>query len=61
MFLNPEVIKPEIIENNELQKEELISYLCTENDFSEERISNTIKKLDKVEEQESETLDKWFN
>ena len=61
MFLNPEVIKPEIIENNELQKEELISYLCTENDFSEERISNTIKKLDKEEEQESETLDKWFN
>nr|AIE95883.1 flap endonuclease-1 (FEN1, RAD2) [uncultured marine thaumarchaeote AD1000_71_A04]AIF10871.1 flap endonuclease-1 (FEN1, RAD2) [uncultured marine thaumarchaeote KM3_47_C08] len=61
MFLNPDVIKPEIIENKELKKEELISYLCDENDFSEERISNTIKKLDKVEEQQSETLDKWFN
>ena len=61
MFLNPDVSKPEIIENKELKKEELISYLCDENDFSEERISNTIKKLDKVEEQQSETLDKWFN
>ena len=61
MFLNPDFIKPEIIENKELKKEELISYLCDENDFSEERISNTIKKLDKVEEQQSETLDKWFN
>ena len=61
MFLNPDVSKPEIIENKELKKEELISYLCDENDFSEERISNNIKKLDKVEEQSSETLDKWFN
>ena len=61
MFLNPDVIKPEIIEKKELKEEELISYLCDENDFSEERISNTIKKLDKVEEQQSETLDKWFN
>ena len=61
MFLNPDVIKPEIIEKKELQKEELISYLCDDNDFSKERISNTIKKLDKVEEKPSETLDKWFN
>ena len=45
----------------ELQKEELITYLCDDNDFSKERISNTIKKLDKVEEQSSETLDTWFN
>ncbi|MBH59242.1 MAG: flap endonuclease-1 [Thaumarchaeota archaeon] len=61
MFLNPDVIKPEIIENKELQKEKLISYLCDENDFSVERISNTLKKIEKVEENKSETLDKWFN
>ena len=61
MFLNPDVIKPEIIENKELQKEKLISYLCDENDFSVERISNTLKKIEKVQENKSETLDKWFN
>ena len=61
MFLNPEVVKPEISDKKEIQKEKLISYLCDDNDFSTDRISNMIKKLDKVEEQKSESLDKWFN
>jgi flap endonuclease-1 len=61
MLLNPEVSKPDFIQKKEIQKEKLISYLCDENDFSVDRISNMIKKLDKVEEERSESLDKWFN
>ena len=61
MFLNPEVSKPDFIQKKEIQKEKLISYLCDENDFSIDRISNMIKILDKVEEEKSESLDKWFN
>ena len=61
MFLNPEVSKPDFIQKKEIQKEKLISYLCDENDFSVDRISSMIKKLDKVEEERSESLDKWFN
>ena len=45
----------------DIQKDKLMSYLCDENDFSVDRISSMIKKLDKVEEERSESLDKWFN
>ena len=61
MFLNPEVSKPDFIKKKDIQKDKLISYLCDENDFSVDRISSMIKKLDKVEEERSESLDKWFN
>lgn len=60
MFLQPDVIKPDNILKNEIQKEKLISFLCNENDFSEDRILKTIEKLNKVKEQKSESLDKWF-
>ena len=43
MFLNPEVSKPNFIQKKDIQKDKLISYLCDENDFSIDRISNMIK------------------
>ena len=61
MILNNEASKTDFIQKKKIQKEKLISYLCDENDFSVDRISNMIKKLDKVEEERSESLDKWFN
>ena len=60
MFLSPNVIKPDTVSHNEINKNKLISFLCDQNNFSEERISNMINKLEKTQEERSESLDKWF-
>ena len=60
MFLNPNVIKPDTVSHNEINKDKLISFMCDQNNFSEERISNMINKLEKTQEERSESLDKWF-
>ncbi|MGN6822482.1 MAG: flap endonuclease-1 [Candidatus Nitrosocosmicus sp.] len=62
IFLNPNVTE---IENNDIQfqeldKEKVIDFLCNENNFSHERVSNSIEKLNKTISKKSQSLDKWF-
>ncbi|XP_077177294.1 flap endonuclease 1 [Paroedura picta] len=49
LFLEPEVVDPEAVELkwSEPNEEELVSFLCGEKQFSEERIRNGVKRLSK--------------
>lgn len=62
IFLNPNVteIEDNDIQFQELDKEKVIDFLCNENNFSHERVSNSIEKLNKTISKKSQSLDKWF-
>jgi flap endonuclease-1 len=62
IFLNPSVANLENtdIQFKDLDKEKIMSFLCDENNFSVERVNNSIEKLNKTMFKKSQALDKWF-
>lgn len=62
IFLNSSAtgIENTDIQFKKLNKEKVIDFLCNENNFSYERVSNSIEKLNKIINKRSQSLDKWF-
>lgn len=61
IFLRPEVSKFSEIKWGRPDVEGIVNFLCSQKDFSEERVRNALQKLEKREESKSETLEKWFS
>ncbi|MFH1240433.1 MAG: flap endonuclease-1 [Candidatus Diapherotrites archaeon] len=61
LFMKPEFTDDYKIEFNSPDKDAIIKFLCTEHDFSEERVSSALKKIEtKLEETGTQsTLDAW--
>ncbi len=61
IFLKPEVTKPkkDVIWNPP-NREKIIAFLSDERSFSEDRINKALNKLEKVKNERSENLEKWF-
>jgi flap endonuclease-1 len=62
IFLNPSVTNLENIDIQfkDLDKERIMGFLCDEKNFSVERVTNSIEKLNKTMFKKSQALDKWF-
>jgi flap endonuclease-1 len=62
IFLNPSVTNLENIDIQfkDLDKERIRGFLCDEKNFSVERVTNSIEKLNKTMFKKSQALDKWF-
>ncbi len=61
IFLEPEVIKPKKeVKWNRPDREKIIAFLSGERSFSEDRVNRALDKLEKVENERSENLEKWF-
>jgi flap endonuclease-1 len=60
--LNPDVTNLENIDIQfrDLDKEGTMSFLCDEKNFSVERVSNSIERLNKTMFKKSQSLEKWF-
>ena len=61
IFLEPHVIKTDNIIHKEIEKEKLISFLCQDRDFSQQRVKNRLDELEKMKTNKSQSLDKWFS
>jgi flap endonuclease-1 len=61
LFKKPDVTNDYDIKFSKADKEELIKILVDEHDFSEERLKNSLEKLEKIKEQQKQSdLKKWF-
>jgi flap endonuclease-1 len=62
IFLNPSVTDLENIDIQfkDLDKDGIMGFLCNEKNFSVERVTNSIEKLNKTMFKKSQALDKWF-
>jgi flap endonuclease-1 len=61
IFLKPEVSEPKTnLEWQQPDRSKIITFLCGERDFSEERVTKALERLNKAEHQRSESLEKWF-
>lgn len=63
IFLNLPVSSPSKsdVEQKPPQKEKILSYLCGEHSFSEERINAAFSKLEEKKSVESQSLEQWFS
>ena len=61
IFLHPDVADITDMKWGRPDPDEIIDFLCREKDFSEERVKNNLRKLEKREETKSESLEKWFS
>ena len=61
IFLEPHVIKTDNIIHKEIEKEKLISFLCQDRNFSQQRVKNRLDELEKMKTNKSQSLDKWFS
>jgi len=62
IFLFPEVSTKEVAPNhNPPKKDELISFLVSDHDFSRERIESSLERLSKSSAEETDSLEKWFS
>lgn len=61
IFLEPHIIKTDNIIHKEIKKEKLISFLCQDRDFSQQRVNNRLYELEKMKTNKSQSLDKWFS
>ena len=61
IFMKPSCTKDYKIEFAQPDDEKIISFLCRQHDFSEERVKNALAKLHtKQEEKRQSKLEKWF-
>ena len=61
LFLDPEIIKNYKIEHRDIDEKRLISYLCGEMNFSEDRVLKTLEKTVKHDKKKQiNTLDSWI-
>lgn len=61
IFLHPQVSQIADIKWSHPDPNGIIDFLCREKDFSEDRVKNSLQKLEKREESKSESLEKWFS
>ena len=61
IFLEPHSIKTDNIIHKKIEKEKLISFLCQDRDFSQQRVKNRLNELEKMETNRAQSLDKWFS
>ena len=61
IFLEPHSVKTDNIVHKEIEKEKLISFLCQDRDFSQQRVKNKLDELEKMEINRSQSLDRWFS
>lgn len=60
IFLNPEVPKVDKIELGEVNRQEVLDFLCVNKSFSTDRVSSTIDKLQKSIANRNQSLEQWF-
>ncbi|MFH1588369.1 MAG: flap endonuclease-1 [Candidatus Diapherotrites archaeon] len=62
IFLKPKITEDYSLKFSTPKREEIISFLCNEHDFSLDRVENTLKRLElKLSEKgEQSSLNKWF-
>ncbi len=61
IFLHPEVTEPKKkVEWSPPDRGKVIAFLCGERAFSEDRVNRALERLEKVEQERSESLEKWF-
>lgn len=61
IFLHPKVSQSADIKWDHPDPKGIVDFLCSEKDFSEDRVKNSLQKLEKREESKSESLEKWFS
>ena len=57
IFLEPHSIKTDNIIHKKIEKEKLISFLCQDRDFSQQRVKNRLDELEKTETNRAQSLD----
>jgi flap endonuclease-1 len=60
IFLEPEVAKVDALEFKEIDKEGIIKFLCSERDFSKERVSSALERLEQAMKISRSGLERWF-
>ena len=60
IFLQPDVVDPGELEWRPPDEERVVEFLCREHDFSEERVTNALRRLRSSSSARTESLDKWF-
>jgi flap endonuclease-1 len=60
IFLNPEVPKIDKIEFGEINRQEVLDFLCVQKSFSTDRVSSTLDKLKKSTANRNQSLEQWF-
>jgi flap endonuclease-1 len=60
IFLRPRVAKPGDVKWSRTDYDGIIRFLCSEKDFSEDRVTKTLQKLRSVDLSRSQDLEKWF-
>ena len=60
IFLNPEVPKVDKIELGEVNRQEVLDFLCVNKSFSTDRVSSTLDKLQKSIANRNQSLEQWF-
>jgi flap endonuclease-1 len=62
IFLHPKVSTKEVaLQMRPPDREQLVSFLVSEHDFSRERIESSLQKLEESRKKESQSLEQWFN
>src|SRR5919202_467298 len=59
IFLNPEVPKIDRIEFGEINRQEVLDFLCVQNSFSTDRVGSTLDKLKKSIANRNQSLEQW--
>lgn len=60
IFLNPDVPNVDKIEFGEVNRNEVLEFLCVNKSFSTDRVSTTLDKLQKSKANRSQSLEQWF-
>jgi flap endonuclease-1 len=60
IFLNPEVPQVDKIEFGEVDRQEVLDFLCVNKSFSTDRVSSILDKLQKSIANRSQSLEQWF-
>lgn len=60
IFLNPEVPNVDKIEFGDVNRQEVLDFLCVEKSFSTDRVSSTLDKLQKSIANRNQSLEQWF-
>ncbi|HOO53018.1 MAG TPA: flap endonuclease-1 [Methanothrix sp.] len=60
LFLDPPVTDDYKVEMKKPSAEKILSFLCDERDFSQERVEKATKRLEEAMKVGQSTLDKWF-
>jgi flap endonuclease-1 len=60
IFLNPEVPQVDKIEFGEVDRQEVLDFLCVNKSFSTDRVSSILDKLQKSIANRNQSLEQWF-